>query len=238
MGKTDRTPVWLARRLGGVALLLSVLAGAFFLGNVLVAPGPVQAAFSHLWFLFDVGQERNIPSWYASVLWCALAGAAFAAAVVARRRRAGWVVFGGVAVAASIDEHSELHERLDQVGGPLAEALGIELWFTWVLPGVLIGAVIVAVLAPLVWGLPKRARAYVIAGGVLFALGAVVVEAISGQVLASFGGAVTWHYIAVTLVEETLEMIGVVVALAGVLILFEVHPDADGHRVIHWRGDD
>lgn len=229
--------MWLARRLGGVALALAMLAGVLFLGNVLLAPGPAQAAFNHLWYLFDVGQERNIPSWYASVLWCTLAGAAFAAAVVAQRRRLGWIIFGGVAVAASIDEHSELHERLDQMGDALSAALGIDLWFSWVLPGLVLGALVASMLAPLVWGLPPRARALILTGGALFALGAVVAESISGQVLDHFDGGITWHFILVTLVEETLEMIGVVLALAGVLTLFEVHADEHGHRTIRWRGD-
>lgn len=98
---------------------------------------------------------------------------------------------GIVGVAASIDEHSELHERLDQLGSPLAEAWGMGLWFTWVIPGLGFAALVALVLWPLVWSLPRASRALVLGGGALFLLGAVVVETASGLVLAHFDGQVT-----------------------------------------------
>lgn len=227
---------WVSRRLGLVAAVLLVLSGVFYAGLVLSTPGKgVHEVFSHLWFLHDVGAERNIPSWFASILWAAFAVACFGAAALAPRR-ASWALAGIVGVAASIDEHSELHERLDQLGGPLTEAWGLGLWFTWVIPGLGLAALVALVLWPLVWSLPRASRALVLGGGALFLLGAVVVETASGLVLAHFGGQVTWHFIAVTLVEEALEMFGLLLAIAGVLRLFRVERSADGGRSIRWVG--
>ena len=65
---------------------------------------------------FDVMQERNIPTWFSSML---LAVGAVTCALIARARRALWreVAFGWSALAAillllSIDEVTELHEAL------------------------------------------------------------------------------------------------------------------------------
>ena len=214
-----RVAWWLA----GGGVVLASLAGLFFVGMVLTTPGEkVHSLFFQLWYLFDVGAERNIPSWYASMLWAAFAGSAFAAAVLACRKRVSWAAMGLVGVAASIDEHSELHERLDQIGTPLAEALGWDLWFTWVIPGVVIAVVVAALLLPLVLSLRPRSRWLVLAGGAVFLLGAIVVESLSGLVLAHFADQVTWHFILVTLVEELLEMLGLALAIAGVLAMFDV----------------
>ena len=62
------------------------------------------------------------------------------------------------------------------LGSPLAEAWGMGLWFTWVIPGLGFAALAALVLWPLVWSLPRASRALVLGGGALFLLGAVVVE--------------------------------------------------------------
>lgn len=220
------------RVLVGLSVLVTVASGLFYVLAMLTW----HEAFLTLWYLFDVGREHNLATWFASVLWAALGACALLAGLVSGRRRVGWVVFAAVAFAVSVDEYAELHERLDVVGDALAVGLGVDLWFTWVLPGLALGAAIVLALGGLVWSLASRARALLVAGGVVFALGAIGLETLSGFVLAAFEGQVTWHYVGVTLAEEMCEMVGVSLAIAGLLHVFSwERGDGLCVRFVGWR---
>lgn len=140
---------------------------------------------------FDVITEATVPSWYASVLWACLGLVAVASAVLTRQRL-GWSAFAAIAFAASLDETVALHELLDNFGVHWQAALGTNLWFTWVLPGTVIAVVVALLLGPVVWSMPAGQRLLLIGAGGIFLLGAVVVETISGLVIASFNDQVTW----------------------------------------------
>lgn len=146
---------------------------------------------------------------------------ALAALLAARgtERRAGWVVLAVVAGDASIDEFTQLHERLAVVGAPIADALGWELWYTWVIPGALVAILVAALLLPLFRSLPRESQRLVLAGGALFLVGALGFEVLGGLVAGS--SAPAWAYVLVTMVEEALEMVGVVLAIGGVLAAIE-----------------
>ena len=69
--------------------------------------------------------------------------------------------------------------------------------------------------------LPSATRRLIVLGGVVFLLGAVVLETISGQLVGHFG-VITWQNMLVTHVEELFEKLGLVLAIAGVGRLFSV----------------
>lgn len=66
-----------------------------------------------------------------ALLWSLLGLSAVAAALFARRR-AGWIAFGVVAFLASLDEATSLHERLQDIGWPMAQAFGWGVVYAWV----------------------------------------------------------------------------------------------------------
>lgn len=206
-----------ARLLGLGAVVLVGIAAVSYTGWLL------SGYTSDFWFqpafVFDVGREHNIPTWYASILWVIL-GALGVLGAVLTERRVGWSVFAAVGFAAALDEYTQLHERLDQLGRPLADLLGLDLWFTWVLPAIPLMLLSAAVCLPLLWALPATQRWLLVIAGAVFFAGAVVTETISGQVLAVFGGEVTPHYMYVTMLEELLELLGVVVAIGAVAGLY------------------
>lgn len=187
-----------------------------------------------LWYLFDVGREHNIPTWYASFLWATL-GALGVLGAALTQRRAGWLVLAVVAFAASIDEYAELHERLDSVGAPLAASLGLDVWFTWVLPAIAIVVLVVVALIPLLRALPPAQLWLLVLGGVLFVGGALGVETLSGLVLLASGGEVNRVYVYVTMVEELLELVGVAVAIGAVAALYSWRA-RDGRLAVTFRG--
>lgn len=222
-----------ARWLLLTATLLVVASGLTYLGFAL--SGWQSPGWGLAWFLFDVGREHNVPTWFSSFLWAGLAAMAALGAAVTPRRRPAWVVLAAVAAFASVDEYAELHERLDAIGNEWAAILGWELWFTWVLPALPLLAVVAVLLFPLVLSFPRGQRRLLLLGGALVVGGGVGVESVSGLVLAHFDGVVTWHFVVVTLLEEWCELTGVVLAVGALAGLHEWQA-ADGELSVRFRG--
>lgn len=220
----------LAIGLGWASVLVVLVSGITYVAWVLAvrgdwpAEGEVPDGFAgvvhHIWTLVDVASERGLPTWFNATLWLVLGALALAAAWLGRRR-AGWVAFGVIALAAGVDETISVHERLQAIGGPIAQALGLGVVYAWVIPGLLLAAAVAALLWPLVRVLPSATRRLIVLGGVVFLLGAVVLETISGQLVGHFG-VITWQNMLVTHVEELFEKLGLVLAIAGVGCLFSV----------------
>ena len=212
------------------SVVLAGLSGLLFIGHAQIdASHGASGLLRELWILHDVGAEHNVPTWYASLLWALLGASGVLAAALDAPRRGRWTVLAVVAVVASIDEYAQLHERLAVLGDIIASALGWELWFTWVIPGILIAVAVAMVLMPLMMELPARARTLILAGGCVFLASAVGMEILGGLLLGQ--GAPAWSYVLVTLIEETGELLGLSLAIGGVLSLFEVRCTRAGHDV-------
>lgn len=217
-----------ARALLGAVLVLMLASGITYVGHVITNfQSPWWAYFAGI---FDVLREANIPTWFASMLWVCLSALAIVTAVLTGRRL-GWGFIAAVAAMAAIDEVAQLHEWLDNFGIPMQQALGTNLWFTWVIPGVIIAALVIAIGLPVIWAMPLAQRRLLIAGGVVFLLGAVVIETISGYVLAHFNDQITWHYVGVSMVEEFCEFLGVVLAIGAVAGLHDWRLSKSGLKV-------
>lgn len=201
------------------ALLISFIAGITWIG-FLFTEGRTSENFHHVFYLFDVGREYNIPTWYSSMLWALLGLLAFFIGAQARRFRISWAFLGIVGLAASIDEYQELHERLDGIGFVLREYLPFYVPFPWLVVGVPLALLVGLLLLRLVLSLPRRTTIGIIAAGALFLSGAVGMELLSGYVLASQEWAINSRYVLVTLIEETLEMLAIGLAVASLLSLF------------------
>lgn len=198
--------------------LLSFLSGALWLAIHFSTPENFERI--HFWFyFFDVGREINVPTWFSAGLWILTGVVAGYIARKACRFRKSWWLFASVCIFFSLDETLELHERLDLIGGRIAQLLPFEVGFTWIIPGIVIASVLVLLLLRLVLSLPPAVRNGIIGAGATFVFGAVVVETIGGNWIQTNG--MTWHFFAMVLVEETLEMAGVALCLAALLHLLE-----------------
>lgn len=224
------------RSLLAASLGLLVTSGLFYLAVVLLVRGdwPAEAArpegfvgvVFRLWEIVNVTMESSAPTCFNALLWSLLGLTAVAAAALARRR-AGWVALAAIAFLASLDETIALHERLHELGWPLAQAFGWAVAYAWVLPGVVLAAVVAVALWPLVRALPTPSRRLILLGGAAFLLGAIVLETVSGQLVSHFG-TITWHATLVAHAEELLEKVGIILAMMGVVRLFSVQWDARG----------
>ena len=164
---------------------------------------------------FDVNSERNVPTAWSTLLL--LAGAAAAAALAQEGRHSsrpgtGWLLVASTAALLALDEWLELHERLGAAGEAVARDA---LHFAWVVPGTGLAAAVGVVLLTRLRRQPVAVRRRLVAAGAVYLSGALLAETVSGQVLRAYGGGRA--YVAVTGVEEGLEMAGASLLLAALL---------------------
>lgn len=167
----------------------------------------------------SVGVERNLPTWWATVLWAGFALAAWAQWLVASEKRMAWMFLSLVGWGASIDEALMLHDRLSAPSGRIETIAGIDLGgATWVLLGGVVAASVGLTLLRFVLGLPGETRRDLLVGAALFLLGAVGFEVLSSLFFESTGE-FGWAVVTLIHIEEGLEFAGVVIATRGLLRL-------------------
>ena len=170
--------------------------------------------------LLNMDDEQTIPAWWsASMLLGCAAAAGIIASVQRRRMTTGdWRYWAGLAIALaflSLDESSAVHEDLSR---PVTRALDLHTsdwqFWSWTLPYLLLATLFCAVYWRFVKRLPSPIRRLLSAGGGTFVLGAAGVE---------LAGARLWEldrpvsYMAVVALEETLEMVGIVIVAYALL---------------------
>lgn len=164
-------------------------------------------------FLKDLRQialdtEHCIGSFYSSVL---MGIAALLMTVIGqheerKRTRYRWFFLAFIFVVMSLDESVSFHEVLIN---PLRPVFGFSsfLHFAWVVPGTLFVAAMGLVYTPFVFAMEKSTRNGVILAGVLYVSGALGLEAVGGH-FHSIGGNTHPYYIAASMIEEMLEIVG------------------------------
>ena len=181
--------------------------------------GKIRDSFVRLFLISD---EGNVPTWYASA---ALLFAAILALVVARHTdtvdRQKWTLIGLLLVFMSLDESAVIHEMMIV---PLRHAFdpGGLLFYAWILPAAVLAALVALYLLPFVWRLAKPVRLRLMAGGLLFVSGALGVEAVTG-LIDDLHGRNRLYYL-LTVVEEGLEKLGVLLAISAFLCQLRLTP--------------
>ncbi len=170
-------------------------------------------------FLFD--SERNLPTLFSVAL---LAGSSLVCVLLALRDRerggrwqAHWLGAAALLFLVMFDEAARVHERLIE---PLRGALGFAgpLYFAWVVPGALLVAALGVAYARFVWAMAP-VRALLVAAATLYVGGALGIELIGGMEAERAGVGGT-RFLLVSTVEESLEMLGLIVFLyAGLRLL-------------------
>jgi hypothetical protein len=169
---------------------------------------PGDGTFSDL-FLLD--REANVPTWFSSSLLLLCSGLC---AVIGLLKRASsdhwwrhWAGLAPIFAYLSMDETATIHEILIWAWRPLRDVSGL-LYYPWVVGGIAAVAIFVLVYARFLAHLARRtATLFVLAGG-CYVGGAVGMEMVDGAYIAEFGRDLT--YIALVHIEESLELIGVV----------------------------
>ncbi|MFF5985607.1 hypothetical protein [Prauserella flavalba] len=163
----------------------------------------------------DVFVEGNLPTWWsvgllvvAAVLYGVTAALARG---TARAESWGWWCGAALLAALSLDDHTQLHERLDRIGRQLVTFDGFP--FYWLLPGLVAGLFVAAALLLLASRLRGRPRWFVVAGCALLLGSALGMELVQGLLIA--GGESGPVYVLTYHAEELGENVGVLLLMAA-----------------------
>lgn len=231
MGVLDLDPGRVARGLGLTAVALTVCSAV--VAGLQLWTGSTAEALHDLDQLFDVDREQNAPTFFATVL---LLLAAAVLAVIARAERRArrpyhrhWTVLAVLFTGLSFDEFVGLHEQLID---PIRSATDLPgpFEYGWVLPGMVFVAAVSIGFARFVIRLPPPYRALFVTSALVYVGGALGTELISGEVAVRWGEA-SARYVAVSTVQELLEMQGVVLFVYTLLRYLGEHWPGAGVRV-------
>jgi hypothetical protein len=175
--------------------------------------------------VFSLGGEKNVASWFSSFLLLSAAGLlAYIANRLPGTYRSHWWWLSAIFLFLSIDETAVLHERLLDL--PMREWLHPTgfLDFPWVIVGWSFVAVLTIFYWHFVWAQQARVRTLFLTSAIVFLSGALVLEMVSA-----------WYHAyaieelvirgALSTVQESAEIAGVIIFLYALLLHISDHPD-------------
>lgn len=219
-------PAVARRRLVGVLVGVALgLTAVGFAAQVARARIEGRPELSRLLAPLLLGNEANIPTWYAGALLLLAALCAWLVAVAVRDaglpHHRAWVALTVVLVAMSADEVGRVHETLNLLGAVVVDRMGWQdvaiLAYPWVLPGAVVAVVVGAMFVPMLRDLPRPDMARLVAAGATFLLGALGLEVL-GALQDDVAG-FSWSRIIIQNLEELLEMVGVIILVDALLRL-------------------
>ncbi|UCG86458.1 MAG: hypothetical protein JSW71_21595 [Gemmatimonadota bacterium] len=170
--------------------------------------------------LFYLDGENNIPTYFSTML---LFVSALLLAIIAWSKKKQddayalhWVILSAVFLLMSLDEGASLH---DVVITPLRELLNITrgpLYFAWIIPGMALIVAFAVFYYRFLFSLPRRTRLLFSIAAILYVTGALGTEMVGGHHAALYGME-NFGYTMLVSVEETLEMIGLIVFIYALL---------------------
>lgn len=166
----------------------------------------------------DMNAEQSVATWFNVGLLQLAAGLAVlgAIAVATRRERIAWSALAVAIFLLSLDEKISIHEALPSL---LGMGQGDLVTHEWLIPGVAIALAALAALVPLLRPMPRPLVLGLLSAMVVYGAGAVGVELLSGIAIRTLEIEhplrqlmPVWEWI-----EESLEMLGCILAISALL---------------------
>src|SRR5829696_328139 len=127
--------------------------------------------------IFDVGEERSIPTWFESIQFL-LCSILLAVVTVAKRRRNDryslhWGVLSIIFLLLSLDEVASIHEAIGHQSARLLHSVtgftpGGAIKFFWVVPGTIFVVIVLLAYLRFLADLPRSTRRLFLFAGALF----------------------------------------------------------------------
>lgn len=162
--------------------------------------------------LIQLNHEGNIPTWY-SVIALMLAACFFGLIWAHKKQVSGrftrhWGLMSLLFIYISMDEAASIHEKISVM---LRDGLGATgfLYYTWVVPALIIVALLGLYYIRFLLALPRRTSLLLILSAVMYVTGAAGLEVLEAG-LAFEEGRFTLGYASLAATEEALEMLGIV----------------------------
>jgi hypothetical protein len=159
--------------------------------------------------LFDLDQENNLPTWFAAFLLSSSSAllwmCAHTKSAEGDRWSRHWYVLAVGFLLMSLDEVAGIHETVNSM---------IEV--TWAVPGGIAALLVCLAFIPFLLDLPRRTALRFVLASAVYLLGVVAVEIVGNSMVLN-GFEDTLKYEMYVIVEEGLEMIGVILFIHTLL---------------------
>ncbi len=168
--------------------------------------------------LFDIDGERNVAALYSSsaLLFCSILLAIIALFKKGDRYVYHWRVLSIIFLFLSLDEAISIHEKMIPALRSTLNAGGF-LYYTWVIPGSIFVLVCLLGFWKFLTYLPTKIRRLFLIAGTLFVAGSIGIELVGGYYHDLYGQH-NINYLFSTTMEESLEMLGIVVFIYALLL--------------------
>jgi hypothetical protein len=217
--KVSLNPNWVARILGGLAFFLVIDSTVAVLTDYYTGHA---SSFAHkVVKLLYVDLEMNVPAFFSMSLLL-FAAVLLAAITVFKKKQMDryvmhWAILSCGFLFMSFDEIVAVHERLIE---PMRAILGEEhlgiLYFAWVVPAIALVSFLAVFFLRFLMSLPTKTRLSFLLAASLYIGAAIGLELIEGWHSEIYGKE-NLIYIALTTIEEALEMTGAIVFIWSLL---------------------
>ncbi len=206
-------PASIVRALGIAALVLVLLSIAAVSADGLT--GHNSIILHKAVKLLYVDFELNVPAFFSTLILL-IASAILAVITILKRQQKDlytieWAILTIGFMMMAFDELLSVHERMIE---PMQELLGNKnlgiFYFAWVIPMGLLVLLLAILLFRFWWNLPPKTRLYFMIAAVMFLGGSFGLELIESK-HSEIYGIDTLTYIVLVTIEESLEMLGVIV---------------------------
>jgi hypothetical protein len=207
--KIELTPKGTATFFGFVATCLVVVHFLTFIPKYTLGNNGNDTV-AKLLLMFNLDEERNIPTFFSTVLILSCSLLLFIIAALQGKNgknRKLWLGLALVFLFLSFDEAFALHERLTKPLRSILHTSGI-FYFAWMIPYALLVGIMTVCYAPFLLKLPKHPRNLMFIAGILYISGALGMEMLGGWYWSKGQRALIFDLIATC--EEVLEMAGMI----------------------------
>ena len=206
------------------AVICGTIALLFLLANVVgyslkyLPQGPPVKNFT----LINLDYEANLPTYFSCLLL--LSAGIFLGWIAAFKRLhqqpyvVHWALLSVIFVGMSIDEAASMHEKLIR---PLRSSLNLTGFFyhAWVIPALVFVFGLLLFYARFLIHLRWKTKLIFIVAGVCYVTGVIGMEMVGGNLI-SQRGADNLQYGLLTVLEETLELVGAILFVYGLMDYF------------------
>lgn len=204
----------------GVAICLLILAG--ILGSI--ARYQFGVTDSYIVNLFNLDNEKNVPTYFATFLLLTCAVLLFIIGY-ARKKQAvrdywQWMGLGAVFIFLSMDEFIEIHEVIGTAIQNRYQPTGV-FYFAWIIPYAVLAVGMALAYLPFLFRLPATFKKLFILAGFLYVMGALGLEAVASYFNYEIGER-GLYFVFLTTIEESMEMFGLLLFIYALLHYMDV----------------
>lgn len=169
--------------------------------------------------IVDLDGEATVPALFSTVLLLCSSALFLMIALVARNSKEEfslrWFGLAAIFLFLAVDESCEIHERINYWLRLMFQTTGL-LYSAWILPYGIFVVAFVLYYWRFLFRLPSRTRSLFIVAGGVYVTGALILEAL-GERFSELRMEDTLAFGVSVIVEEVLEMVGVIVLIYAVL---------------------